>query len=141
MHRVAVTAPFFDVRGVLMHPDGRGVDHLKVAAISLRHRLENRVPNPDFPPADEPVVTGRGGAITLRDISPRRASSKTPIDAVEHLAVIRARDASWLVRQQRRDDRPLEIRQFVPASVHRKSSPDFEPQLARQRNPLYEFVT
>ena len=91
---VGVLRPPFDVRGVLMHPDGGGRDHLKVAALSLRHRYENRGPNPDFPPADEPVVTGRGRAIALWVISPRRTSSKTPIDAVDHLAVIRARRPS-----------------------------------------------
>jgi hypothetical protein len=51
---------------------------------------------------------------TLAASENRRA--RPPIDAVEHLAIVRARHAARLVRQERLDDRPLEIRKLVGAA-------------------------
>jgi hypothetical protein len=124
-----------------MNADGRRVYHLQIAAVSLGYRCKKTVPNADLPPPNEPIVAGRGRAISLWNISPWRACAQPPINAVQHFAVLGARFASRPIGQQRRDNRPLKISQFVSASVHAKSSEDLESQLAGKRNPLYEFVT
>jgi hypothetical protein len=119
-------APPFDVAAMLMHADRGGVYYLQIAVISLRHRLENPVPHTDLGPASEPVGAGRGWAIALWDVSPGRARPKPPVDAVQDFPVICPGHTSWLVRQQRLDDRPLEVGQFLAAGGHRGTSGHLE---------------
>src|SRR5580700_5788059 len=124
---------------MLMHADRRGIEHLQIAVIGSGNSFENPVPYADLPPADEPVVAGRRGTVTLRDLVPRRARAQPPIDAVQHLAVIGTRLASRLVRQKGADDRPFKIRQLVAACSHDSLlPPELESQRARHR---YEFMS
>ena len=126
MHRVASVVPFagfggplFDVGRVLMNADRGGVDHLQIAVVSLRNRLEDPVPDAELPPPDEAVVAGRRRSVALRNVRPGRAGPQPPVDAVQHLPIIGPRHPARLVRQQRLDDRPFEIRQLVAACAHR----------------------
>lgn len=73
---------------------------------------------PQLAPAHEAVAAGRRRPVSLRNISPGRTRSQPPADAVQHPAIIGPRHAAWLVRQQRRDDRPFKIRQLVSAWGH-----------------------
>src|SRR5262245_2767587 len=109
---------------MLMDANAGAVDHLQVAIISLCDGLENPIPDTNLAPAPETIAAGRWRAIALGDVTPGRSRAQTPIDAVQHLAIIRPRHAAWLVRQKRFDDRPLQISQFVTACVHQGSSPE-----------------
>ena len=75
-------------------------------------------------------------AVALGNISPRRARAQPPVDAVEHLAVVGAGNATRLIRQERFDDRPLEIGQLVTARRTHLRSPSgsLESPLAQKRN-------
>src|SRR5262249_41379094 len=135
-------APLFYIGSMLMNTNGRGVDHLQIAVVSLRNSFENPVPYADLPPPDEAIVAGRGRPVALGNIGPGRARPQTPIDAVEHPPVVGPRNTPGLVRQQRLDDRPFEVRQFVATLVHSGSSiEELESLFATKGNPLYEFVT
>src|SRR5579872_6114708 len=107
--------PLFDVGGMLMNPDRGTVDRLEIPVISLRDRLKEPVPDAKLPPSDEAVVTGRARTIALGDVGPWRAGAQPPENAIEHLPIIRSRHAARLVRQQRRNDRPLEVSDLVAA--------------------------
>jgi hypothetical protein len=80
------------------------------------------VPHARPPPAHKPVVAGRARPIALGQIAPRRARAQHPEDAVEHPPVINPRHSARLVRQQRLDHPPLEIRQIVSAHRNAPSS-------------------
>src|SRR5262249_48945636 len=99
------------------------------------------VPDAKLPPADEAVIAGGGRSIALGNVCPGRTGAKAPVDAVQDLAVIGARHPSRLIRQQRCDDGPLEIGQFVTACAHRSSSQELESLFAPKRKMIYEFVT
>jgi hypothetical protein len=148
MHRVPersprrLADPFFDIGGVLMDANGRAVDHLQIAVVSLGNGFENPVPHTDLPPTGKAVVTGCCRPIALRNIGSGRTRPEPPIDAVEHLPVVGPRNAARLVRQEWFDNRPFEIRQFVAARLHLGSSiEELESLFATKGNPLYEFVT
>jgi hypothetical protein len=55
---------------MLVNADGRGVDQLQVAVISLGNSIENPVPDAQLAPSNEPVVAGGRRTIALRYISP-----------------------------------------------------------------------
>jgi hypothetical protein len=126
---------------MLMHTDRGGIDHLQIAVISFGNSFENPVPNIDFPPADKAVVASCRRTVAFRDIVPRRARAQSPIDAIQHLAIVGPWLASRLVRQERLDDRPLKIRQLVAACFHDCSSTELESHHNRNRHKIYEFVT
>ena len=134
-------APLFDVGRMLMHADRGGVDHLQIAVVGLRDRLEDPVPDAVLAPSDEAVVAGRRRTVALGNVGPGRARPQPPVDAVQHPPVIGPRHAARLVRQQRLDDRPFEIGQFVAAWGHDGSFEELESHLDRRGNPFYEFVT
>jgi len=102
--------------------------------------LRKSCPRRRSPPSHDRFVAGRRRAIPLR-MSARAICSEAANKCRSTLTVIRARYAPRLTRQQRRDDRPLKIRQFISASVHPNPPRILEIHLARQRNPLYAFVT
>src|SRR5947209_3423165 len=128
---------------MLMDPDrgGADVDHLQVAVIGLRYRLEDTVPDPDLCPAPKPVGAGGGRSVALRNVGPGRAGAQAPINPIQDLAVVRARDTARLVRQQWLYDRPLEVAQLVAARVHRSTSRHLESPHAASREDIYELAT
>ncbi len=103
---------------MLMNPHRRRVDHLDVAVEGFRDSGHHPVPDAGLAPANEAVVAGRVRAILSRKSTPRRSRPQNPEDAVQDTPVVYAGHAARLVRQQRLDHIPLEIRQFV--SVHHK---------------------
>jgi hypothetical protein len=106
-----------------MHADTGGVDHHDVAVVSCGDRFEKPVPDPSLPPPDEAVVTGGRRTVAIRDLSPRRTRSKPPEDAVQNPPVINTGNPARLVGQQRRQDRPFMIAQFVTATRHSRFLP------------------
>jgi hypothetical protein len=55
--------------------------------------VEYVVPDADIPLADEAIVAGGRGSVALRDVRPRRAGAQSPVDAVQHHAIVAARHA------------------------------------------------
>ena len=96
-----------------MHPHDRAVDHLDLAVVGFRNNPQNVIPVTSFTPADEAIVAGRVRAVALWDIGPRRAAAQPPEYAVEDTPVINPLHAARLLRQQRRDDLPLGVSEFV----------------------------
>ena len=71
-----------------MYPrDGR-VDHLDGGIMSDSKRVHEPAPYASSPPADEAVIAGSIWAITFRQITPWRARSRHPKDAVEDTSII-----------------------------------------------------
>ena len=95
-----------------MNPHGRAVDHLNLALVGLCDRRQYPVPHTRRAPTHELVIASGSGAVFLRQPPPRRAGPQNPEDTVQHPAIIDTRNAARLVWQQRRDHRPLEIRQL-----------------------------
>lgn len=106
---------------MLVDADTGGVDHHDLAVESSGYRRKQPVPNPGFAPADEPVVASRRGTVTLWYLSPRRPGAEPPENAVQNPSVINARNTAWLIGQQRFDNRPFPIRQFVSTPRHQAS--------------------
>lgn len=79
--------------------------------------------NPRLPPSDKAIVTGSARAIAFGKITPRRAGSEHPENAVQHATIIHARNASRLVGQKRLDHTPLEVGQII--SAHADAESDF----------------
>src|SRR4051812_11357921 len=98
---------------VLMYADNGGVDHLDRAIMGFREGLHDRVPDASHPPTNKPVVAGRVRPKVRRQIAPWRSRSQYPEDAVEDPSVVHPRHAARLVRKERRDGRPLIVREFV----------------------------
>ena len=96
---------------------------MQVALIGFGHRRENRVPDADLPPPDEPVIAGGVRAIALGDVCPRRTRAKPLVDAIQNLTghLLAARRAACSAAEGR--DRPLKVRDLVAAWVHRDASP------------------
>src|SRR5262245_54689167 len=69
-----------------------------------------------------------------RKITPRRAGSQHPKNAVQHAAIIDARHSARLVGQKRRDHAPFEVGQVISAYAYAES--DF----ACHANPIYGFT-
>ena len=76
------------------------------------------IPNTGFAPAHKPVVAGRVRAIALRNIRPRRSSPKPPQNPVQYTPVIDPGNTTRFIRQQRLDNRPLKIAEFVTTACH-----------------------
>ena len=96
-----------------MNPYAGAVDHPHVPTVSLCDRVHYRVPHTRLGPPTEPVVAGRVGPVAARKIRPRRAGTQNPEDAVQNPAIIDTRHTTRLLRQDRLDNRPLEIRHIV----------------------------
>ena len=67
------SAIFFGITAMLVHPDGRTVDHLDIAIISLGYSVQQSCPMPCLAPAVEPVHAGCMRAMTRGNVRPRRA--------------------------------------------------------------------
>jgi len=89
---------------VLVDANTGGVDHDDIAVVSLENRFEKSIPDTGLPPADEAIVAGRRWAIAFWNFRPGGTHSEAPEDAVQHTTIIDARNATRLIRQQRRDD-------------------------------------
>ena len=63
-------AALFGVRTVLADADGGEIDHLDVAVVGLRDRLEDAVPHAVFRASNEAVVAGLERAAAVRDVGP-----------------------------------------------------------------------
>ena len=103
------------------------VDHLDIAVIGLRYRRQYSVENVRFAPPNETVVAGRAGPKLQRYRLPRRTRAQYSEYSVQH--------AARLVRQQRSDHRPLEIRHHsLPVRNFESNSPSY-------RNPICGYMT
>ena len=107
----------------MVRPDGGAVDHLDVAIIGSGDGVHHSIPDPRLPPSDKAIVTGSARAIAFGKITPRRAGSEHPENAVQHATIIHARNASRLVGQKRLDHTPLEVGQII--SAHADAESDF----------------
>ncbi len=96
-----------------MHAHAGAVNHLDVAIVSLCDGVHNPVPDAGLGPAAEAVVAGRRRAVATGQISPRRAGTQNPEDAVQNPAIIHPGNPAGLPWQQRLDNRPLKIREIV----------------------------
>ena len=109
---------------MLVDADAGGIDHHDLAFESGGNGSQKPVPHPGFAPADEPVVAGGRGTVALWYLCPWRACSEPPKNTVQHSPVIDAGNAARLVRQQRLNDRPFPVRQFVASPCHPKLLPE-----------------
>ena len=71
-----------------MNAHDRAVDHLHFAVVGLHDGIHHAIPDAGFAPADEPVVNGGIGAVTLGQISPGAARAQNVEHAVEDLPVV-----------------------------------------------------
>ena len=94
------------------------VDHDDIAVVSLGNRFKKSIPDTGLPPADEAIVAGGRRTIAFWNFRPRRTCSEAPEDAVQNATIIDARNSARLIRQQRRDDRPFVVGEFVTAARH-----------------------
>src|SRR5262245_63548812 len=86
------------------------------------------------PPPHEAVIAGSARAKPLWQITPRRAGSQHPKNAVQHAAIIDARHSARFVGQKRRDHASFEVGQVISAHAYAES--DF----ACHANPIYGFT-
>ncbi len=71
-----------------MYPHDGRVDHLDGGIMSGSKRVHEPPPYASSPPADEAVIAGSIWAITFRQITPWRARSQHPKDAVEDTSIL-----------------------------------------------------
>src|SRR5437879_8321464 len=125
---------------MLMDPHRAAVDHLHIAIVGLADGGHHAIPNPGFAPADKAVVAGGiGTEFLLRQSPPWCARPQHPENPVQHPPVVHPRHPPRLVRQQRRDDTPFEIRQLI--SLHDPAPPvgKLESHLDSRGYPFYVF--
>jgi hypothetical protein len=84
-----------------------------LAVAGLDDGVHELVPDAGFPPPIEAIVDRRRRPVTLEYIAPRRAGAQDVEDPVENTPVVDTRHAARLVRQQRLDHTPLEVRQVM----------------------------
>lgn len=106
---------------MLVDADAGGVDHHDIALKGGRYRGQQSVPHSCFAPTHEAVVAGGRWPVALGHLSPWRACSKPPENTVQNTSVINPRNAARLVRQQRLNDRPFPVCQFVSPPRHQAS--------------------
>src|SRR5690606_7290177 len=82
---------------------------------ALKPRPEGDPRHPLYAPAGEPIVKRRAWTITLRHISPGRTGPETPQIAVDLPAVVDTFNSTAIGRQERCDDSPFFVAQFVTA--------------------------
>jgi len=119
--------------------DARAVDEQSVGGVRLaRQRAENPLPYAALRPAHEAIVEGLLRPVDLaRTIRPAAAAFERVHDPAQHPAVIDARLAPRVRRQQRLDPSPLRIRK--PKEIrhlHRLLTGDNESRQTRLGNPL-----
>jgi hypothetical protein len=97
-----------------MRANGGAVDHLDVTAIGDRDGAHHSTPYACLSPSLKAVVAGGARAIALRTVTPRRAGSQHPENAVQHATVI---DTwyTWFVGQKWFDHAPLKVGQVISA--------------------------
>jgi len=96
-----------------MDPDNGSIEHLDIGISFIRYGSEDAVPDACLAPSVEAIVAGRIGAIAVRQITPRRSRPQDPEDAVQHAPVVYPRDTARLVRQNRPNNLPLTVGDFV----------------------------
>src|SRR5262245_34673498 len=96
--------------------------------------VHHPIPYTRLPPPHEAVVAGSARAIPLWQITPTRAGSQHPKNAVQHAAIVDARHSARLVGQKRLDHAPFEVGQVISAHAYAES--DF----ACPANPINEFT-
>lgn len=116
--------PPFCRRSLLVRPNGSAVDHLDFAVVRGADSIHQVVPHARRPPSSEAVVAGRARAIALGQVAPRSTGAEHPEDAVQHTAIIDARDAPRFVGQERFDHAPLEVGQIISAHADPESDHD-----------------
>src|SRR3989337_338642 len=99
------------------------------------------IPDTGLAPAHEAVVAGRGRTIALGNIRPRRPRAQTPENPVQHSPVVNACNTPYLVGKQRRDHRPLIIRQIKACHLQTPTVWKLESRFDKKGNPFYEFRT
>src|SRR5215467_9379635 len=125
--------------GLLMDAHAGRIDHLHLAIMGGDHRLHQAVPDAGFAPAVEAIVDRRRRPVAFRHVGPWCSRSQHPEDAVQHPTVIDPRHTAWLVRQQRLDHLPLEVRQIV--ARHRKAPFGTLNHFSRLLGIVYEYAT
>src|SRR5262249_47008087 len=73
-------------------------------------------------------------AMPLWQITPRRAGSQHPKNAVQHAAIVDARHSARLVGQKRLDHAPFEVGQVISAHAYAESN------FGSPANPINEFT-
>src|SRR5262249_23502851 len=131
---ICVCAPLFCRRSLLVGTNRSAVDHLDVAVVCSGDGVHHPIPYTRLPPPHEAVVAGSARAKPLWQITPRRAGSQHPKNAVQHPAMIDARHSARLVGEKRRDHAPFEVGQAISAHAYAES--DF----ACHANPIYGFT-
>jgi hypothetical protein len=98
---------------MLVNPNDRTIDHLKLSVVRLGYRVHQAIPNASFAPASEAIVGRRIGSVSVGKIAPWRTGAQNPEDAVQNPAIILAARTRPAFRQDRFDNAPLEVRQIV----------------------------
>jgi hypothetical protein len=70
-------------------PNGRAVEGLTIAGISVRERFKQLSPNPSHRPAAEPIVDRRGRTVDGRAILPPASGLQNMNDSADHPQVVR----------------------------------------------------
>src|SRR5262245_45971796 len=120
---ICVCAPLFCRRSLLVGTNRSAVDHLDVAVVCSGDGVHHPIPYTRLPPPHEAVVAGSARAKPLWQITPRRAGSQHPKNAVQHAAIIDARHSARLVGQKRRDHAPFEVGQAISAHAYADATP------------------
>jgi len=108
---------------MLVNTDTRAVDHDDPAVERLGNRRQQPIPDTGFTPPHKPVVARGVGAITIRNVDPRRSGPEPPEDAVEDFAVVNTRHTPDLVRQMRRDNAPFKVAKLIPTHSSLQKKP------------------
>ena len=103
---------FFGVAAMLVHPDRGTVDHLDIALISLRYRLQYPRPVTCLAPAVDAVHTGLMRSVTGRDSAHGAPGAQPPEYPVHYPPVIHSGHPANLRRKHRLNHRPRKIRQI-----------------------------
>src|SRR5262249_50868263 len=131
---ICVCAPPSCRRSLLMGTNGSAVDHLDVAVVCGGDGVHHPTPYTRLPPPHEAVVAGSARAVPLWQITPRRAGSQHPKNAVQHAAIVDGGPSGGLVGKKRLDHALFEVGQVISAHAYAES--DF----ACPANPIYEFT-
>lgn len=101
-----------------MDANNGGVYHLRVAVMAFGDGVHEAVPHTCFTPSDKAIVAGGAGAVSLWQIAPLRTGSQHPEDAVQHAAIVYARQH---LGQERLDHKPFGIGQVIAAHAEAES--------------------
>src|SRR5258705_5229474 len=76
-----------DACSVLVHAHDRGIDHLHRRVVTGGQPIHDLVPDASPSPANETIVTGGPGTISLRQVPPCGTRAPDPKDAIYHATV------------------------------------------------------